>query len=122
MQISYLDKVKKLRDYYAADQESLQELQSAEELEALEGAFKEIKDNFAIQKTIEQAKKVIAGIDLVLLHQKNLTTEDRNQLLRDKKVHDFYLARLSGERIQERIKSKQAFIEREFKKLFPEEE
>ena len=121
MKIEYFDKINKLRDYYVDDPESLDSLKTADEILALEGALKELQDNFAIKELVKDAERTVKAIDFKLLNAPSLGDE-RDMLIREKKIHKFYLSRLNAQKIKDRLKYQEDLVEREFKQLFPGEE
>ena len=120
MKVEYFDKINKLREYYDGDQESMRIFDSAEEMIKVQENFAAIKENYAIQSLITKAQKLVSGINLVLINKERISEEDRFTLLRERKIHEFYISSLSGDKIEQTLQSKSDMIDREFAKLFPD--
>lgn len=110
------EKINKLRKHYTDSDSSTM----------LDDIEKRLRDNIKRQKIPEMGviieivsagKKIIEELNFILLNSEELTSEARAKLLERRKVHEFYINRLSGSHEEKRIAAMEKFLDDRIKTI-----
>lgn len=92
--------------------------------EMLNDIEKRLRDNIKRQKIpemgiiieiVEAGNKIIEEINFILTNTDDLSEKERDKLIVKRKVHEFYISRLSGEHEAKRIAAMEKFLDERIK-------
>ena len=112
------EKIKKLKEYWYDDDYSLRFVDEIEKKINRLVVAEELAQNKAIIAIVEDAKKRISVINLLLTIKEDMTTDERKLLIREKKVHQFYLDRFDGKDLDKKFEQVDTLLDAELKKIY----
>lgn len=98
------DKIASLRKIYTSD-EDLEFLSSSEKQFRKDIKLSKLLQNEIITEIVSRAQKHVDSISFLLANDEEMPAEDRAKLFRERKVHQWWIDRLSGKDAEQRIKS-----------------
>lgn len=98
-------KLAKLREYWFDDEYSLKFLEVIEKNLRKIMIKEKLASNKAVQAVLADVKDRIKAIDTMLIYDEDMTEVQRKLLMREKKVHGFYLNRFDGKNVEEQFES-----------------
>ena len=109
------DKIKKLREYWFDDENSLKFVVGVEKrLRAL--VLKEkLKDSKVITDIVEETRKRISAVNALLTNDEEMSEMNRKLLFRERKVYNFFLDRLDGKKVDQQFESVGRLLDEELK-------
>jgi len=110
-------KLKKLKDYWYNDDFSLKWVDKVEKDIRRMMASKDIAKLPVIKMITDDAKNRISTINKLLVFDENMTTEVRKMLIREKAVHQFYLDRFDGTKLEDRMNRVTSVLDEELTKV-----
>lgn len=96
-------KLKKLKDYWYNDDYSLKWVADVEKKIRQMVASQDIAKLPTIKLITDDAKNRISTINKLLIYDEKMETEVRKMLIREKAVHQFYLDRFDGQKLDQRF-------------------
>lgn len=110
-------KIKKLREYWFDDDYSLKWVDSVEKALRKVMVREKLSQNKAVLAILADVKDRLRVIDLMLVNDEEMTEDERRLLLREKKVHNFYLNRFDGSKVEEQFEKVGNILDEELKEL-----
>lgn len=110
------EKLKKLRDYWFDDEYSLKFVDTVEKTLRKIMVKEKLAGNKAVQAILADVKDRIKAIDTMLIYDEEMTELERKLLMREKKVHGFYLNRFDGKNVDEQFESVGKLLDEELER------
>ena len=109
------DKIRKLREYWSDDEDSLKFVVGVEKrLRAL--VLKEkLSDSKAISDIVEDARRRISAINAILTNDEELPEMKRKLMFHERKVFQFFLDRLDGKKLDQQYEAVGRLLDEELK-------
>lgn len=117
MDVVIQEKLKKLRDYYYDDERSLKIIDGYEKHIRQNIVKDKLMENASVVSIVNEAKKRVALVDLLLKTDKTLTDIARIELFKEKEVHKFYIDRFDNVDIEKRMDAIHSVIDIELNKI-----
>lgn len=109
------EKIKKLKEYWLDDEGSLKWIDGVEKRLRAMVIKEKLVENKAIIDIVDDAKKKISAIDVLLRTDESLSDIERKLLFREKKVFNFFLDRLDGKDLDRQFERVGQLLDTELK-------
>ena len=109
------DKIKKLREYWIDDEESLKFVASVEKRLRNMVLKEKLAESKAINEIVDEARGRIKAIDTLILNDEEMSEMTRRLLFRDKKVYQFFIDRLDGKDLDQQYEKVGQLLDTELK-------
>lgn len=109
------EKIKKLKEYWFDDEMSLKWVDEVEKNLRKIIVKEELVKNRAAVAIVKDIKDKLRAIDTMLTLNEDLTETERKLLFREKKVHNFYLNRFEGKKVEQQFDMVGKLLDEEMK-------